>query len=131
MLSSDAMRITLTGDVTNQSVNRQVFRGIRRCLEALLKARAERVVVDSTAVTRWERRSWIRWAELHGCRVEAVFFDVPRAVCEERNAARGRVVPAGAMETMFSRLERPRVEEGFDRLTTIVEPASRAGREPG
>ncbi len=128
VLSSDEMRRILTGDVTNQQINRLVFRMMRRCLEAMLEARVERVVVDSTALTRRERRTWIRWAELHGCQVEAVFFDTPAELCRARNIKRDRVVPKEAMARLLSRMEPPRPEEGFDRLATIVEPSTKAGR---
>lgn len=124
VLSSDEMRRIVTGDITNQTVNNLVFRMLRRCLDAMQKAGIERVIVDSTALTRRERRTWIRWAELNGCGVEAVFFDTPREVCELRNRRRDRVVPPDAMDRLFSRLETPRLEEGFDRLTIIAAPAT-------
>ncbi len=124
VLSSDEMRRFLTGDAANQAVNNLVFRMLRRSLDAMLAAGVERVIVDSTALTRRERRAWIRWAELNGCRVEAVFFDTPRELCASRNRARDRVVPPDALERLFSRLEPPRLEEGFDRLTTIAAPAT-------
>jgi predicted kinase len=128
VLSSDEMRRIITGDITNQTVNSLVFRMLRRVLDAMLAAGAERVIVDSTALTRRERRTWIRWAELNGCGVEAVFFDTPREVCEKRNRERERVVPADAMERLFNRFEPPRLEEGFDRLTIIAAPATTTGR---
>jgi predicted kinase len=128
VVSSDETRRALTGDAANQQINRLVFRSMRRTLEAMLAAGVERVVVDSTALTRRERRTWIRWAELNGCAIEAVYFDVPREVCEARNKARDRVVPPEAMQLMFSRLEPPRLEEGFNRLTTIAEPTTTAER---
>lgn len=126
VLSSDETRRLLTGDATNQGVNRLVFQTMRRMLESMLRSGTRQVIVDSTALTRKERRSWLRWAELHGCEIEAVYFDCPRAVCEERNAARDRVVPPEAMQLLFSRLEPPRLAEGFDRLTTISERATTA-----
>lgn len=131
VLSSDEMRRIITGDITNQSVNSLVFRMLRRCLEAMLAADVERVIVDSTALTRRERRTWIRWAELNGCGIEAVFFDTPREVCEKRNRERERVVPAEAMERLFNRFEPPRLEEGFDRLTIIAAPAATTERGSG
>jgi len=131
VLSSDEIRRLITGNAANQSVNRLVFQTMRRMLGAMLGAGAKRVIVDSTALSRKERRTWLRWAELHGCDAEAVFFDVPREVCEARNSARDRVVPAEAMERLFNRLEPPRQEEGFVRLTTVAERPTRAEREPG
>jgi hypothetical protein len=67
----------------------------------------------------WERRCWIRWAELHGCTIECAFFDVPLgrmppAQCRARahrpgiRDARdgGAVVP-------------PSLDEGFDRVRVL------------
>jgi predicted kinase len=131
VLSSDEMRRILTGDATNQQVNRLIFRMMRRCLEAMQHANVERVVVDSTALTKRERRTWVRWAELHGCPIEAVYFDTPAEVCQARNVKRDRVVPKDAMARLLSRLEPPSSEEGFDRLTTISAPSTKAGRGRG
>lgn len=127
VLASDEIRRLITGDAADQSVNRLVFRTMRGLLEAMLNAGVARVIVDSTALTRKERRTWLRWADLHGCEAEAVYFDVPRDVCEARNSARDRVVPPEAMERLFNRLEPPRLEEGFDRLTIIAERATTTG----
>jgi predicted kinase len=52
--------------------------------------------------------------------VEAVYFDVPLAVCRERNARRRRVVPDEAMVKMAAKLVPPTVEEGFARVTVVT-----------
>jgi predicted kinase len=118
-LSSDELRARLTGDAANQENNRLVFATLRRLCEARLRAGCPETYIDSTALTLRERRCWIRWAELHGCRVEAVFFDVPVTVCAERNARRHRVVPEEAMARMAARLVPPRVVEGFAQVTVV------------
>ena len=118
-LSSDAMREALTGDATHQGINRLIFATLRRLCEARLAAGCEVAYIDSTALTRWERRCWVRFAELHGCEVECVFFDVPLDVCKQRNVARERRVPDDAMERMAARLEIPHENEGFRRVEVI------------
>lgn len=118
-LSSDSTRIQLTGDVTNQTNNRLIFSTLRTLCAARLKAGCEVTYIDSTALALWERRSWIRFAELHGCDIECVFFDVPIEVCLRRNAARYRVVPDEAMQRMAARLVPPSVNEGFRRVTVM------------
>ncbi|MBA3976176.1 MAG: polynucleotide kinase [Candidatus Solibacter sp.] len=122
-LSSDAIRALITGDEANQDHNRLVFRLLRSLVLARLSAGRLETWVDSTALTRRERRNWIRLAELHGCRVEAVFFDTPVQVCLARNAARDRIVPPAAMQQMAGRLTPPTLDEGFDRITVIRPPA--------
>ena len=54
------------------------------------------------------------------CEVEAVFFNVPLAVCQERNSQRHRVVPADAMEKMAAKLVAPITEEGFVRVIVVA-----------
>lgn len=118
-LSSDALRAALTGDESNQEQNRLVFAQLRALVRARLAAGCAETWVDSTALTRTERRCWIRLAEMHGCAVEAVFFDTSVEVCRARNSARQRRVPEEALERMARRMSAPRVEEGFDQVTVI------------
>ena len=59
-------------------------------------------------------------ARAYGCDLEAVFFDVPVEVCQERNRQRQRVVPQEAIETMRAKLVAPTVDEGFNRITIPI-----------
>lgn len=122
-LSSDAVRLLLTGDITHQGVNRLVFRTLRYLAAARLQAGMPVTCIDSTALTEWERRCWVRFAQIHRCSVEAVYFDVPLEECRRRNVRRDRVVPDAVLDLMAARLRPPRVEEGFDRVT-VVDAAS-------
>lgn len=119
-LSSDSVREMLTGDATDQSINRLIFQTLRRLAAARVRAGAEVTYIDSTALTPWERRCWIRFGELHDCSVEALFFDVPLAECKRRNAQRSRVVPDDVMDRMAARLVPPSTSEGFARVSTIA-----------
>jgi predicted kinase len=51
--------------------------------------------------------------------VQAVFFDVPLAVCMERNSKRERVVTDEVMQKMAERLRPPSFKEGFDKITVV------------
>lgn len=117
--SSDALRAALTGDESNQENNRLVFAQLRAMAWMRLEAGCAETWIDSTALTRAERRCWIRLAEMHGCDVEAVYFDTPFEVCQARNSARQRRVPAEALARMARRMTAPQVAEGFDRVTVI------------
>ena len=119
-LSSDAVREMLTGDVTDQSVNRLVFQTLRQLAAARVRSGADVTYIDSTALTPWERRCWIRFGELHDCAVEALFFDVPLAECKRRNALRDRVVPEHVLDRMAARLVPPSLAEGFTQVSTIA-----------
>ena len=120
-LSSDAVRVLLTGDIANQTINPLVFRTLRFLTLARLRAGAEVTYIDSTALTLWERAPWLRFAARHACPIEAVFFDVSVAECRRRNAARARIVPADVMDKMAAKLAPPTLEEGFTRIVRITD----------
>lgn len=118
-LSSDEIRRWLADDPTDQNIHRRVFATMRYLLRHRLELARPRTFIDATNLTRKDRRPWIKIAELHGAACEAVFFDVPVEVCQERNRARSRVVPESAIQEMARRLSPPSIEEGFSRITVI------------
>jgi predicted kinase len=125
VLSSDALRGLLADDPADQSIHSRVFGTLRQLLRHRLEIGRPLTYIDATNLTPRERRSWLRMGELHGCRVEALFFDVPLEVCQERNRARSRVVPEEAMLKLAARLVPPSPAEGFARIT-VVGPDGRA-----
>ena len=58
-------------------------------------------------------------ARAFGCELEAVFFDVPIEVCQQRNRLRQRVVPEAAIEAMQAKLVPPSLEEGFSKIIVV------------
>ncbi|MDR3718058.1 MAG: ATP-binding protein [Bryobacteraceae bacterium] len=119
VLSSDAVRVLLTGDAGNQTVNQLVFPTLRYLLTMRMKAGAATTILDATSLTAKERKAWIRTAGELGCDAEAVFFDTPLAVCKARNAARSRVVPEDVMDRFAARLVPPSEAEGFTKITVV------------
>jgi predicted kinase len=118
-LSSDGLRKLLADDETDQSIHAQVFQTLRYLLEQRLAIGRPASYIDATNLTPEERRPYLEIGRAHGCAVEAVFFDVPLAVCMARNAARQRMVPEDAMEKMAAKLVAPSVEEGFEKVTVV------------
>jgi predicted kinase len=112
-LSSDAIRKLLADDETDQTIHVRVFQTLRYLLEQRLAIGRPVTYIDATSLTREERMPYLEIGRAHGCDVEAVFFDVPLAVCLERNARRNRVVPADAMAKMAGKLVPPSTAEGF------------------
>ncbi|PWU00595.1 MAG: hypothetical protein C5B51_24855 [Terriglobia bacterium] len=119
-LSSDAIRKVLADDETDQSIHDRVFETIRYLLRQRLVLGRPATYIDATNLTPEERRPYIGIGKSYGCELEAVFFDVALAVCQERNARRHRVVPEDAMARMAARLIPPSIAEGFDRVTAIT-----------
>jgi predicted kinase len=116
-ISSDAVRELLADDVTDQTIHRQVFQTVRFLVRQRLAIGRPVTCVDATHLTPRERRPYFR---IRGCRVEAVFFDVPVELCQQRNAARQRVVPPDVIERMAARLVKPARREGFSKVWTVT-----------
>jgi len=119
-LSSDAMRHLLSEDITNQNIHRQVFNALRYLLRERVKLGRPLTCVDATHLTPAERRPYIEIGRKYGCKVEALFFDVPVEVCQQRNRARGRMVPPDVIERMAGKLVEPALKEGFARVTVVL-----------
>jgi predicted kinase len=117
VISSDEIRRWLADDPTIQAIHRRVFATVRYLLRHRIELRRPYTFIDSTNLTRKERRPYIKIAELYDCDIEAVFFDVPIDVCQARNAARDRVVPEQAIADMARRLSPPALDEGFTSIT--------------
>jgi len=119
VLSSDEMRLVLSGDKENQNIHGKVFGAMRHLLKARLEIGAGPTIIDATNLRRRDRKAWIRLAQKHGAAVEAVHFDIPLEVALERNRGRSRVVPDEVIRWMAGRLQAPTIEEGFTSVATI------------
>ena len=119
-LSSDGIRKLLADDETDQTIHVRVFQTLRYLLEQRLAIGRPVTYIDATNLTPEERRPYLEMGHAWGCEVEAVFFDVPLAICLERNARRHRVVPGEALAKMAAKLGPPTAEEGFARVTVLT-----------
>jgi predicted kinase len=118
-ISSDAIRLQLADDETDQTIHGRVFATVRFLLRQRLELGRPVTCIDATNLTPKERRPYVKLALERGCRIDALYFDVPLDVCKARNAARGRVVPESAMDQMAAKLIRPTKAEGFDRVRVV------------
>ena len=128
-LSSDLLRTLLFDDITEQRYQGLVFSTLRSLLRARLIAKMPWNYVDATNLSPHERRQWIKMAKSFGYEVQAVFFDVPLAVCMERNRKRERAVTDEVMQKMAERLKPPTFKEGFEKIT-VVRVKGQPGSEP-
>lgn len=118
-LSSDMLRTILFDDITEQRYQGLVFSTLRSLLRARLIAHMPWNYVDATNLSAHERRQWIKMAASFGYDVQAVFFDVPLAVCLDRNSKRDRPVSEEVMQKMAERLKPPTFDEGFSKITVV------------
>ena len=124
-LSSDHMRLLLSGDEDNQRIHAEVFEAIRALLELRLRLGQAVSYVDATHLKRAQRVPYYGLAEQYGASVEALWFDVPLATCLIRNQARNRQVATEVMEAMAAGMELPTVDEGFSQVTRVALGACR------
>ena len=120
-LSSDELRIVLTDNEDEQRSQADIFRALRYLLEIRLDLNRPVTHIDATNLAREHRRDFIEIAQRRNCSIEALFFDVPLAVCLERNRDRPRQVPESVMQEMAAKLEPPTLEEGFTRIVRVGE----------
>ncbi len=118
-ISSDAIRLQLADDATDQTIHSKVFATARYLLRQRLSLGRPVTYIDATNLTPAERRLWIAIAQKHECLAEAIYFNVPLEVCKARNASRQRIVPPEAMDRMAAKLKPPTESEGFHRVTVI------------
>jgi predicted kinase len=118
-ISSDAIRLLLADDVSNQTLHAQVFATMRYLLRRRIALGRPVSYVDATHLTHAERAPYARIAKALDCDLEAVFFDVPVKICQQRNQRRQRVVPEEVIAAMQARLVPPSAEEGFSRITVL------------
>jgi predicted kinase len=113
------VRKLLADDETDQTIHERVFQTVRYMLRQRLEIGRPVTYIDATNLKPEERKPYIEMGREYGCEVEAVFFDVPVAVCRERNARRARVVPEAALTAMAGKLAPPGEAEGFSRVTVV------------
>jgi predicted kinase len=128
-LSSDLLRTLLFDDIAEQRYQGLVFSTLRSLLRARLIAKMPWNYVDATNLSPHERKQWIKMAKSFGYEVQAVFFDVPLAVCMERNSKRDRAVTDEVMQKMAERLKAPSFKEGFEKIT-VVRVKGQPGSQP-
>ena len=117
VISSDDMRYLLADDPGDQSIHGDVFATVRFLLRRRLMLARPLTIFDATNLTRKERRTYVKLAQMYGGQAEAMLFDTPLEVCKERNRARTRVVPDDVIDWMAQRLRPPSLDEGFDVVT--------------
>jgi len=118
-ISSDEIRRLIADDAHDQTMNARIFHVIRYLVRQRMAAGRAITYVDATHLTPWEREPYIALARRYGCRLDALFFDVPVEICIARNQARDRVVPEEAIRKMAEKMIPPTLDEGFVEITTI------------
>lgn len=121
VLSSDALRIELLGDVARQDANRYIFEELEnRAILALSKDK--NVIVDATNLQPKNRKGWMNKAEALEVPAYAYRFEVSEdyAECQARNLARERQVPEDVMKRFHNLFNQNCSVETLEREGWIV-----------
>jgi predicted kinase len=127
-LSSDELRVLLADDINEQRYQPQIFGVLQHLLEVRLDLGRPVTHIDATNLVREHRKPFVDIAKSRGCKLEAVFFNVPPEECLRRNNGRTRRVPEDVMQRMAAALEAPTLEEGFDRIIEVGPDGMEIGR---
>ena len=118
-ISSDAIRLQLADDETDQTIHGRVFETVRFLARQRMELGRPVTYIDATNLTRKDRQQFIDLARECAGVAEALYFDVPLEICAARNAVRARVVPPEVLQMMAAKLEPPSVDEGFERVQVV------------
>lgn len=121
-LSPDDLRVMLTGvpfELRRERIVEKVSLAALETLLALACRQGFDVLHDATNLRRESRRRLIKLARDHGVAAMAIFVRCDLETALARNSGRSRLVPAGIIRRMFSSLEQPTLDEGFQEVIEI------------
>ena len=125
ILSSDQLRAMVADDPGDQSATEPAFELLHTALGMRL-ARRRLTVVDATSVEGWARERLLSVARRLGRPAAAVVFDLPLAICLDRNATRtDRQLPPAAIRRQHALMRRSLdglAGEGFDPIVLLSTP---------
>ena len=118
LVQTDAIRLELTGDATDQSQNNRVFSTAKTRVTGFLK-QGKNCIIDATSLSRKDRRDWINIGQSTNTEIRAYFVNVDISKAKKQNLKRDRVVPDWVIDKQANKLSPPSTEEGFDKIVTI------------
>ena len=126
VVSSDACRALVADDPRARDADADAFRLVHLLVATRLR-RGRTAVVDATNVHRRSRRTLLSIAGRYRRPAVAVILDLPEALCEERDRARGDgAVGARVVRTQRRLLARALATldtEGFAQVVVVTTPA--------
>jgi protein phosphatase len=125
VVSSDHARALVSDDENDQAATPAAFRIVHAIVRERLRAR-RLAVVDATNVKSQSRRPLLALARKRNISAIAIVFDLPEALCLERNQGRAaRSLTADVIHRQWVEMERsmPGLQaEGFQRVYRLDSP---------
>ena len=116
-LSSDDIREELYGDASIQGNPKQVFNIMNQKKNIALE-NGKDVIFDATNIKKTERVKFTL-STTEQCEKIAVFLEVTEQTAKDRQKGRDRQVSDAVIFHMVNRLEKPTIEEGFDKIIEV------------
>lgn len=113
-ISSDDIRVELTGDVNNQDINGQVFSEMAIRTKNALKER-KNVIYDATNINRKKRIGLLRQLPKNVEKI-ALYVATPYEEVLRRNMNRERKVPTYVIDNMYKNMQIPIYSEGWSKI---------------
>ena len=113
ILSSDALRQELYGDVNHQADNAALFIQLHRRIKSLL-ANGTTVIYDATNINKKRRIAFLRELKSINCKKICYAVMTPFETCLKFNENRERIVPVEVIRKMWLNWQPPHISEGFD-----------------
>ena len=118
VVSTDDIRLEITGDATDQTRNGEVFGIARKRIDDLL-AQGKNAVIDATSLSQKDRRLWVDLGKKHGAELVAYVVNRPADVAKQQNLKRTRQVPDWVIDKQKAKLQLPTTAEGFDKIVNV------------
>lgn len=117
------IRMDLIGNEEDLSSENAVAHIALTNLKQMLSNRLEYIYWDHTSESIRERKEVIRLAKKANYNVFCIWFDLPLAVCLQRNRKRDRIVNEKEVERIHNEISTkpPMLQEGFDDILKIEE----------
>jgi predicted kinase len=116
LLSSDALRAELLGDINDQTNNSFIFEKMQE--KSILSLSEGSVIYDATNINVKDRKNIlqiIKQKEIN-CEIVAYVMCTPRMICFRQNELRERVVPDEVINKQIARFQIPIYQEGFNTI---------------
>ena len=118
VLSSDALREEMFGDVNHQADNDTLFKELHKRIRECL-ASGKSAIYDACNISYKRRMEFLKSLNKIPCEKIAVIMATPYEVCLERNAQRERKVPEYVIKRMYMNWNIPYWYEGWDDIQIV------------
>lgn len=122
VVSSDAIRAELFGDVNDQDHNNEVFNEVHRRIDNYLKQGVD-TVYDATNLSRKRRRAFLKTLP-KDTETYAIVMCTEYDLCLKNNRNWDRFVPEEVIKRMYKHITIPTyaIDEGFDHISYFRHP---------